>query len=206
MSPTLHRKGERISSQIVSAAARLFQERGFENTSFQDLAEEAGVPKGNFYYYFRSKDEVLDAVVQSRLNALDEHIKKSEESSLDPLGRIQHILLLLTKGSSDPIIYGCPHGSLCMELAKGNAALLSKGAKTLARLRSWFALQFRIAKIHGNHDHLALELLSRAQGVMLVGATFRDRAFVRREIKQLQNWVESLRGTPTIAARSRSRR
>lgn len=205
MSPTAHRKGEGISSQIVSAAARLFQERGFENTSFQDLAERSGVPKGNFYYYFRSKDEVLDAVVESRLNKLDEHIKSLEESYSDPLVRIQHILLVLTDDSSDPIIYGCPHGSLCVELAKGDAALLGKAAQTLARLRSWFALQFRIAKIEGNHDHRALELLSRMQGTMLVGATFRDRAFVRRETKQMQKWVASLRSVAAIAKRTKSR-
>lgn len=49
--------------QIVEAADRLFYERGFEATSFADIAAVVGLSRGNFYYHFRTKDEILEAVI-----------------------------------------------------------------------------------------------------------------------------------------------
>ena len=53
-------QGEEIRQQIVSAANRLFYEQGYNHTSFSEIAEAAAVPRGNFYYYFKSKDDMLE--------------------------------------------------------------------------------------------------------------------------------------------------
>jgi AcrR family transcriptional regulator len=50
-------------TEIMDAAWALFQSRGFEQTSVNEIIEKAGIAKGTFYYYFTSKDEILDAVI-----------------------------------------------------------------------------------------------------------------------------------------------
>lgn len=52
---------------IVQAADTLFYERGFEHTSFADIADAVKISRGNFYYHFKTKDEILTAVVAARM-------------------------------------------------------------------------------------------------------------------------------------------
>ena len=60
-------QGEAVRQKIVDSANQLFYHRGYNQTSFSDIAEAAGVPRGNFYYYFKSKDDILGAVVDGRI-------------------------------------------------------------------------------------------------------------------------------------------
>ena len=54
-------KGERTRALILQTALRLFRERGYEETTMRGIASEAGVSLGNAYYYFRSKDHLIQA-------------------------------------------------------------------------------------------------------------------------------------------------
>jgi|SRR6516165_134365 AcrR family transcriptional regulator len=198
----MYKKGQEISGRVIEAATILFQQKGFENTSFQDLADASGVPKGNFYHYFRSKDDVLYAVLEARLSRLNDQLRALEEQSADPFERVDGFLRSLLKDPTDPFIYGCPHGSLCMELLKGRSELLSKGAEVLVRLGTWFSEQFRAAGVEAGR-HQALRLLSRMQGVILLGSAFRDHAFAKREIQELRGWVKSLKSNDVARARGR---
>ena len=54
-------------SQLVSAAVGLAYQNGFGATSLADIAREAKVPLGNVYYYFKTKDEIGEAIVELRL-------------------------------------------------------------------------------------------------------------------------------------------
>ena len=51
-------------AEILQAASELFQEIGYESTSVDSIVRSAGIAKGTFYYYFKSKDEVLAALAQ----------------------------------------------------------------------------------------------------------------------------------------------
>lgn len=60
---TTNRK-ELLRQTVLDAAARLFAERGFAGTSFQDIADTLGVGRTAIYYYFKSKEEVLASLVE----------------------------------------------------------------------------------------------------------------------------------------------
>ena len=45
-------KGEGNRQRIIEAADNLFYRRGYNQTSFQDISDATGIPRGNFYYYF----------------------------------------------------------------------------------------------------------------------------------------------------------
>ena len=192
-------------AKIVKAAGRLFQQQGYSNTSFRDLADQSGVPKGNFYYYFRSKDEVLTAVLDGRRTQLETQLEGLEAAFTDPLQRVSAFVHALLKDSTEPFLYGCPHSSLCIELVKGQTDRLDQGSAALRFLSRWFAAQFRAAGTNERPEPLALHLLGRIQGIILIGAALHDEEFARREIKQTRAWVESLphRGGRLIPRKAR---
>ncbi|TNY34717.1 TetR/AcrR family transcriptional regulator [Thermomonospora catenispora] len=61
MTQTRPAKSERTRALIVETALRLFRERGYEATTMRAIAKEAGVSVGNAYYYFGSKEELIQA-------------------------------------------------------------------------------------------------------------------------------------------------
>lgn len=68
MSPkvtTAHEQGQR--DRILEAATRCFARRGFHEATIQDICDAAGLSKGGLYTYFRSKDEILAALVEHNL-------------------------------------------------------------------------------------------------------------------------------------------
>ena len=51
---------------IVEAADRLFYQRGYDHTSFADIADDVEISRGNFYHHFKTKDDILAAVISRR--------------------------------------------------------------------------------------------------------------------------------------------
>jgi AcrR family transcriptional regulator len=82
--------------QLVDAAVRVFARKGFHASRVGDIAEEAGVAHGLLYHYFRSKDEVLEAVFHenwSLLIARIESVEETDEPAADQLRHISAIIL-----------------------------------------------------------------------------------------------------------------
>ena len=57
------KKGERRKQELLQIAYRMFISRGYENTSVDEIIEEAGIAKGTFYYYFETKEQLLEEVI-----------------------------------------------------------------------------------------------------------------------------------------------
>lgn len=68
-------KGDQTRAAILEAALAILQERGYEQTTMRAVAERAGVALGNAYYYFHSKEHLIQVFYQ-RLH--DEHVAKSQ--------------------------------------------------------------------------------------------------------------------------------
>ena len=85
---------------IVAAADDLFYRRGFDTTSFADIAEAVSISRGNFYYHFKTKDEILHAVIQHRLDKTRAMLQAWEEDSADPKARIVSFIEILIRNLS----------------------------------------------------------------------------------------------------------
>ena len=57
------KKGERRKQELLQIAYRMFISRGYENTSVDEIIEEAGIAKGTYYYYFETKEQMLEEVI-----------------------------------------------------------------------------------------------------------------------------------------------
>jgi AcrR family transcriptional regulator len=67
--------------RILDVAVDLFIERGYAGTSVRDISERLGMTKGSLYYHFASKEDLLTALVEPMMTALDEFISEAEHRS-----------------------------------------------------------------------------------------------------------------------------
>jgi AcrR family transcriptional regulator len=60
--------------ELIDTAERLFMERGYEHTAISDIVKELNIAQGTLYYYFRSKDDILEAVVEKSIVVLEQNV------------------------------------------------------------------------------------------------------------------------------------
>ncbi|QOZ74373.1 TetR/AcrR family transcriptional regulator [Bradyrhizobium sp. CCBAU 53351] len=187
--------------QIVEVADRLFYERGFDATSFADIAAAAGLSRGNFYYHFKTKDEILDAVIARRVADTLNMLDAWQQSTSSPVDRVRSFVHILIANRTKLMVFGCPVGTLCTELAKLDHIARADAAALFTLFRDWLRRQFTELGREADADALALHVLMRSQGVATLAAAFRDEAFIRREVADLDAWVlAQSRGAPNSNA------
>jgi TetR/AcrR family transcriptional repressor of nem operon len=182
-------QGTRV--EIVEAADGLFYRHGYDHTSFADIAAAVRISRGNFYYHFKTKDEILNAVIERRLVNTRAMLGQWEITGLTPVARLRSFIDMLIANRTDIKRYGCPVGTLCTELAKlGHAA--KDDAKALFTLfRVWLRRQFELLGRKTDADALAMHLLMRSQGVATLATAFHDEAFMRHEVQQMHAWLDA---------------
>jgi AcrR family transcriptional regulator len=91
--PRLVKTPEERKLEIIQTAEKLFRENGYNKISVESIIKEMGVAKGTFYYYFKSKEDVLEAIVDYEL---DQILKMAEQvandTSMDALTKMQLLL------------------------------------------------------------------------------------------------------------------
>lgn len=184
------RKGEGNRQRIIDVADNLFYRHGYNQTSFQDISDATGIPRGNFYYYFKTKDEILSAVVNARIAELSRMLKQCEDNSDDARERLLMFSNMLVNNCDDVLQSGCPIGTLNSELAKGDAMSHEKSRQVFVLFRNWLASQFSLLNLD-NADDLAMDLLARLQGVTVLACAFKDEAFVQRSHQEIREWISS---------------
>lgn len=182
--------GKITRAEIVEAADGLIYQHGYDHTSFADIAEAVGISRGNFYYHFRTKDEILDAVIERRLAATGALLDCWETESDGPAERIRSFILILIMNRTKILNYGCPVGTLSAELAKLEHASRSGAMAIFNLFRIWLRRQFTLLGRPVDADALAMHVLARSQGIASLANAFRDEAFLRHEVDLLLEWLE----------------
>ena len=183
--------GYTTREQIVEAADRLFYRHGYEHTSFADIAAAVKISRGNFYYHFKTKDEILDAVIGARLAATRVMLDLWEREGEGPAERIRSFIHILIANKADIKLYGCPVGTLCSELAKLGHASHEEASELFTLFRVWLRRQFVLLDCKEDADMLAMHLLARSQGVATLASALRDDAFIKREVELMCEWLQS---------------
>ena len=187
---------------IIEAADALFYERGFEHTSFADIADAVKISRGNFYHHFKTKDEILDAVIAARLERTRAMLTQWENEAANPQERICLFITLLTRNQAKIMRHGCPVGSLCTELAKLDHAGQAGANAIMDLFRVWLRVQFEQMGRAEDADAFALHLLARSQGVAVLAQSLRDKDFVHREVDLMCASVRSSASATTAASAS----
>lgn len=168
--------------QIIDAAARLIHLRGYNSTSIEDILQATGIGKGNFYYYFASKEELGFAILDWQTTRFAEGVlRKAFEGSGDPLEQIHTYLdLLLALARKRGCRGGCPVGNLAQELSDTHEGFRRRLEGTL---EAWRALLERTlcrarqeGRLRPEVDPLRLSrfLLAGVQGAILLAKVGKD--------------------------------
>lgn len=176
---------------IVEAADVMFYQRGFEHTSFADIAANVGISRGNFYHHFKSKDQILEAVIERRLDSTRRLLKQWERAGCTPEERIRSFIHILLVNKTPIKRYGCPVGTLVTELAKLEHVARADAGKVFTLFRKWLRRQFAELGREADADALAMHVLMRSQGVATLANAFRDEKFIRREVDQMCEWLRT---------------
>ncbi|HEY4245025.1 MAG TPA: TetR/AcrR family transcriptional regulator [Kofleriaceae bacterium] len=178
---------------LVQAAKALLHEQGFARTTLAEVATRAGVPLGNVYYYFKTKDAIAEAVIAAHEAALLAMFAGWTATDREPRRRLLR-LVRAPLDSSSIIQFGCPHGSLCQELEKlGARTPLAKAAGRLLEVYLDFAeQQFRSAGLGPREARArATDLVASIQGTMLLAHTMRSRELLASQLKRVERWLDA---------------
>ncbi len=177
--------------RLIEAAKTLIHQQGFNLTTLADIAQEADVPLGNVYYYFKTKEAIGIAVIEKRAQEWAERLASWSEIA-DPLARLMTLVKYSLENLDVTARFGCPIGGLCQELGKQGGALSDLAAKLLHDILVWSEEQFRALNFDQKAPGLALNLISSVQGMFLLTHTFKDPKLAQRQTEELRAWLELL--------------
>lgn len=167
-------------------------EQGVERTTLADIARAADVPVGNVYYYFKTKDELVEAALSEHGAHLDELTGRLDQVP-DPRDRLKALIKAWVDQRDVAARYGCPTGTLAVELDKrADGSLDAEAGAVIRRLLDWAGDQFRLLGLP-DPDGLAVTLVSAYQGMSLLANALRDPEIMTREGARLLSWLDSLK-------------
>ncbi|MFE0511303.1 TetR/AcrR family transcriptional regulator [Streptomyces sp. NPDC058964] len=186
--PARGRTGKR--ERLVAAAVEVFHQQGVEKTTLGDIARVAEVPLGNVYYYFKTKDRLVEAAVDAHCAQLHELTARLDELP-DPATRLRTLVAGWVEQRDTAARFGCPFGTLATELDKRDDGLDLAAAKVMRALIDWTEAQFTQLGRPDAHD-LAIELVAAYQGMSVLTNTLRDPNLMATQGRRLQNWIDTL--------------
>lgn len=178
-------------TRLVEAADQLFHQQGVSNTTLANIAQLADVPLGNVYYYFKSKESIVLAVIEYRRRLIQ---KDFEELNAIPnsLERLTSLIKKAVERKENTATYGDNLGSLCQELGRQGGKIAESSANLMREVLAWCESQFNSLGKGESSKKLAYNLVSRLQGLSLLTLTFRDPAFMDEQSNYLIDWVETI--------------
>jgi TetR/AcrR family transcriptional regulator, transcriptional repressor for nem operon len=178
-------------TRLIETAMKLAYRNGFRETSLADIAEAARVPVGNVYYYFKTKEELAEAVVERRREEF--HATRAEwDRWSSPKERLLAFVSSVHANREQLARGGCPVGGLCSELHKEGGALAKKSATLFTEPIGWLEKQFRAAGHDKDSRELAMHLFSAFHGMAAVAHGANDPEVVVMEVRRLKNWINTL--------------
>ncbi|WP_244188621.1 TetR/AcrR family transcriptional regulator [Streptomyces yokosukanensis] len=182
------RSGKR--ERLVRAAVQVFHEQGVEKTTLGDIARAAEVPLGNVYYYFKAKDQLVEAAVAAHCEQLDA-LTAQLDALPDPAVRLKTLVAGWVDQRETAARFGCPFGTLATELDKRDDGLDRAAAKVMRALLDWVECQFTQLR-RADAAALAVELVAAYQGMSVLTNTLRDPDLMAVQGERLRSWIDGI--------------
>lgn len=180
--------------RLVEAALYLFWLNGYAATGIAQILERAGANAGSFYYFFKTKEELLLAVLDLYVRSLDAVIVEPVTTQIeDPMERVFGILNfyrqnLLATGCT----YGCPIGRLALEISEEQFRVHKRLADNFDGWTAAVEQCLKDAEAQGRLPAgINLKTLSQFVLTVMEGGVMQSRA--HRDIRPFDASVEHLR-------------
>ncbi len=192
------RDGRSTRDAIVAAATRLMHVNGYQNTSLDDVLKESGVGKGNFYYHFKSKEElghaILDELIESFLvGTLDPCFADPAGRPLDQIRCFLGRVVEMQRRSNG--VGGCPLGNLAAEVSDVHEGFRSKLEAVFRAWRDRLTRAFSLAKSRGDVTGAcdpaaaASFLVAALEGAILLTKVTKDIGVMERCVAELERYL-----------------
>src|SRR5687767_2831784 len=182
--------------RIIEAAMELFWLKGYGSTSIADILSRSQVNSGSLYHYFPGKQDLLVAVLEAYRDGIGPMLLEPAWQGVDdPVERIfallaQYRRLIVTTDCR----YGCPIGSLALELHEPDPVVRERMAENFDAWTSAIrrCLDQADERLPPGHDRQALAefALTVMEGGVMQARTHRDVAFFDRAVAQLRDYFE----------------
>lgn len=192
--PPLAKKGEQCRCRILEAARKLFYQKGFFATSINDVAEEAGVLKGNLSYYFPSKSELLEGATSARTQEIRNQLNAWSSLSDSLYQSLERFINMYECSAVDIANYGCAIGTLTDELGKGEGELQNQPRQIFDLLQTWLVSRFATILPHQEAQDHAEHLFSMIQGAAVLTHAYRNPDVLLRQGKMIRVWLKAVCG------------
>lgn len=109
-------KSERTRARILDSAAQVFAEHGYADVSLRDIADAAGTKAGSLYYYFTSKDELVEEVLRAAIDKIDEHVRELVDA-LGPDASPSERIRAAVQGHTESVLERTDYAKALMRIA-----------------------------------------------------------------------------------------
>ena len=179
------KKGEESRQHLIECAAELFWKNGYSATGINEILKQTGLPKGSFYFYFKSKDDLASAVTEYYQKILLEQFQSSSQGN-DWESFIEEIFDYLSVRTSGQTFAGCPYAVMGMETALSKPAVASVFMEGLKKLKQIFQKVLLYSGLPQDHAAiLSRRMLSIYQGYLLLGRINGDLSYLKNAEKNM---------------------
>ncbi len=175
-------RDNRSRGKILEAATALFHQRGFNSTSLDDILESSGVCRSNFYYHFRSKEDLGMEVLQQQAEVFEARCMRGilEDGSVPARQRLERLYeAVAARQRAEEYRCGCPFGNLAAELGGIHPEFRRKLSEFFGRWEASLnrCLQDGVARGEFPSDldtrPVASAMVSQIEGAILLMKTYR---------------------------------
>jgi TetR/AcrR family transcriptional repressor of nem operon len=178
---------DKTKTALLDAGKRIFSERGYTASGIEAVLQEAGVPKGSFYYYFSSKEDFGLQVLNAFAECFAETVNRFlDDENLSPLARVRTLFeSAIERLETQGCRHGCLLGSLAQEMANQNEVFRARIEEIFEERVGRYADCLRLAQTAGelpshlDAHQLAEFWLNSWQGAIMRAKTMRSTAPLR---------------------------
>ena len=193
-------------SRIIEAARDLFWEKGYNSTSVADILSRSQVNSGSLYHFFPSKQDVLVGVLTAYRDTIDEFLLSPAWDGIDD--PVEKVFALLAhyrwRLVETECLYGCPIGSLALELHEPDPVVRELMAANFANWTSAVAarLDEAGARLPAGLDRRALAefIMTAMEGGVMQARTYRDVGYFDRNVAMVRDHLAMLMERAKAAA------
>ncbi len=195
---TKTKEGRSTREVILAAATRLIHVHGYNHTTLDDILRESGVGKGNFYYYFKSKEELGHAILNQ---IVDTFLRRTLEPCFaDPDGRpLVQIRCFLDRlveiQRKTNCVGGCPLGNLAAELSDTHEGFRARLQSVFSAWQERLTQALRDAQRQGDVSPecdpaaVAPFLVASLEGAILMTKLTKDIGVMERCVGEMKRYL-----------------
>jgi TetR/AcrR family transcriptional regulator, transcriptional repressor for nem operon len=203
-------KGERTRQHIIAEAAPLFNQRGFEGCSMQEVMIASGLEKGGIYRHFATKEELALSAFDHAWSIVSAERTRGLEHIGDPLLRVETFIRNFVERRPN-LPGGCPLLNTAVDADDGNIALRARAREAV---QGWYggmvdllqdAQRQNLLKREANPRMIASIIISTLEGAVML-SRLEDRTALEFARDHLLAYLDGMRAGPPAERRGTPRR